>query len=237
MNFKIGFSTGALYKYFTVKESLNFLQKSEYRVVELNFINIENIKKGLLDEITKCDIENFEYVSLHAPVFPYGRTKDTEFIFDKIQKLNKIRELDIVIFHPNTVQDFNVFKNTPFPVAFENMDCRKKYFKIPEEIISVLSDEKFKIILDVNHVYTNDNTMRLASYFYEKLGNKIVQTHLSGYEDHHDALYKTKQNIIIKSIQNPLCPIIIESVISPDETEKEMDYIIKQLSRFNKCKN
>jgi len=230
---QIGFSTGAFYKFLSTKESLFFLRQMNSKIVELCFVKPETIQKGWLDEITASDLESFEYIAVHAPVFPYG-SKGTDAIFEKITKLNELRKVNVVVFHPDTIENFEIFHNLPFPIAFENMDCRKTSFKKLEEIKSIIRiHDAAKIVLDINHIYTNDPTMRMASYFYDQLGLTIAHIHLSGYDGHHDPMYQTKQNFLIHAIRDFSHPIIIESVISPEEAKPEIDYITKVLSQNN----
>jgi endonuclease IV len=232
METRLGFSTGALYKFCTVKESLKILKNLGISTVELGFIRLSRIKQGQLDEITKEDLEGFNYVSFHAPKYSYGINEGTKFIFSEIEKINKIRHLDAVIFHPDCIEDISAFHHAPFQVLFENMDNRKSLFQTPENIKRIVDEnDNFKVVLDVNHIYTNDPTMKLASRFYEELGNKIVQIHLSGYKEFHDPLYMTKQTGIIAAIKDLTVPLIIESVISPDEIEKERNYILEAIQK------
>lgn len=199
-------------------------------IVELCFIKPEIIQQGGLDEITASDLEGFEYISVHTPIFPYG-SEGTYDIFEKIAKLNKLRKLNVVVFHPDIVKNFAVFRDLPFPIAFENMDCRKDSFKKIEEMESIVRMYgAVKVVLDINHVYTNDPTMKMVSDFYNQLGDRITHIHLSGYSGHHDPMYQTKQDFFIRAIKDFSHPIIIESVISLEEAKLEIDYITRVLS-------
>jgi len=133
------------------------------------------------------------------------------------------------------VEDFSVFDGLGFTVAFENMDNRKESYRRPEDFEKLLSrNEKFRAVLDVNHIYTNDPSMKLAGLFYEKIGDKIAQIHLSGYAQLHDPLFQTKQKKIIESIQDFTVPIIIESTLESKDLENERDYILEVISGLGK---
>ncbi len=228
MDIQLGFSTGALYKFCTTKKALGIFRSLGFSIVELGVVGLESVAKGWLDEITPEDLKGFDYVSLHAPKFDYGDNKGTKAIFAKIERVNKMRELETVIFHPDLITDLSVFHRAPFKVAFENMDRRKSSFQTPEELSRVvMKSENFKAVLDVNHIYTNDPTMQSVPGFYKELGDRIVQIHLSGYTELHDPLYVTKQTQIVAAVKDLTHPIIIESVISPDEVEKERSYILQ----------
>ena len=141
----------------------------------------------------------------------------------------KVR-LDLVVFHPDTVEDFSVFENLGFNIGFENMDNRKKSCKSVDDIESVmLRNNDFKFILDLNHCYTNDSSMKLALEFYERLGNRISQIHLSGFRELHDPLFETEQLEIIRSIQSFDVPIIVESLVNPETIVLERDYILQNI--------
>ena len=223
----LGFSTGVLHKTHTTKEALKIIKDIGCTAVELGFVKMEQIEQGWLDKISPEDISSFRYVSLHAPKFDYGNNAGTEVLFKKMAEVNALRKLDCVVFHPDCVKDFGVFKNAPFRIAFENMDDRKESFQKPEELARVLSeDEKYGMVLDINHIYSNDPSMRLAEEFYTRLGSKIVQIHLSGNAGYHDPIFKTRQTEILNAIQDFTTPIIIESVISAEEITEEKKYVM-----------
>jgi hypothetical protein len=227
---KLGFSTGALYKTHSTKDALRLYRELKYNVVELGFMKPEEIGGYRLDEISENDLVGFRYVSLHAPNIDYACNAETERIFKEIENINILRKLDLVVFHPDRISDFAVFENVNFNIAFENMDNRKRSFRTAEELGRVLSyNEAYKMVLDVNHVYSIDPTMKLAKDFYSQLGDRIGQIHLSGYVTGHEPLYVTKQINIIESIQNLNVPIILESVVSPQEIVREREYVINSI--------
>jgi len=233
-NLNLGFSTGVLHKSHTAKEALEIIKDIGCNALELGFVKLNRIEEGWLDKISKEDIAPFRYVSFHAPKFNYGNNRKTEEIFQKIEKIDAIRKLDLVVFHPDCIEDFDVFKSATFNIAFENMDDRKESCKRPEDLEHILSrDNRYKMVLDVNHIYSNDPSMGLAKEFYTKLGPKIAQIHLSGHAGCHDPIFKTKQTEIIKSIQNFDIPIIIESTVSSEEISKERDYILKIITSLS----
>ena len=231
-NVKLGFSTGALYKSAETKEAISIIKNLGCKAIEIGFVKADKfLNSGQLERIEKSDLEGFDYVSLHAPGFDYNNDKETINIFEKISNFSReIRRLDLVVFHPDTVNDFSIFDNVDFKIGFENMDHRKGSCRTVEDIELVLSqNSRFKLILDVNHVWINDPTMKLAQYFYKKLGDKIAQIHLSGFKELHDPLFETKQLEIIKAIQNLDVPIIIESVVAQETIKKERDYILDNI--------
>ncbi|MBI2063607.1 MAG: hypothetical protein HYT65_01275 [Candidatus Yanofskybacteria bacterium] len=231
MGVRLGFSTGCLYRSgLSEVGRLNFLRDIGCRTVELGFVKFKDFIGVEFWKLRASDLRGFDYVSLHAPVSNYGFNGDTVEIFQQINWLNSWRPLDLVVFHPDTVEDFSIFRKAEFKFAFENMDKRKKTFKSVKDMAELAGQfEDFKMVLDVNHALTNDPTLALTAEFYKELGDKIAQIHLSGYAGYHEPLFQTQQAEIIKSIRNPNVPIIVEGVLKPEEVTMERDYILKVL--------
>ena len=95
-------------------------------------------------------------------------------------------------------------------------------------------NERFRFVLDVNHVFTNDETMRLAEELYERVGRRLAEIHLSGYAGYHEPLHYTKQTKIIAAIRDFNVPVIIESVLSPETLEIELRYITETIKGLRK---
>lgn len=238
MEIQLGFSTGCLHQSgLRLREQLELIAKTGCTLVELNFLRAEDLVANRNADVHGNELGPFRYVSLHAPVYAYGRDKGTFDIFAAIRKINRIRGLDLVVVHPDTVGDFSAFDNLDFPVAFENMDVRKQSGKIPSDLFKIVdSSEEYRMVLDVNHAFTNnpdDADCRLAAAFWQRLHPWIDQIHLSGYappEHNHWPLFKTKQNFIIRSIENLKLPIIVESVLASDELIQERDYVLEVIN-------
>ncbi len=235
---RLGFSTGCLYKSEpSIIRRLEILKDIGCKTVELGFVKLAGFWNEIDEVISepKC-LDGFDYVSLHAPVAPYthihGSLDDaTRKIFCRIFKLNDIRKLDLVVFHPDAMYDFAVFRGWPWPrglvCAFENMDNRKGSYKNLNDMVKLASTfNKFRMVLDVNHAFSNDPTMKLALDFHQYFYNLIIQTHLSGYRNGHVPLFETKQTEIIEGVRNIDAPIIVESVMPRDQLLQERDYIL-----------
>ena len=87
--------------------------------------------------------------------------------------------------------------------------------------------------LDVEHCNTNDKTMIFADYLTKELKHKIKEILLSGYENFHDPLYRTKQIEIIQRCKEINAPIIIECTCEKSDgveaVSKEFNYILENL--------
>jgi hypothetical protein len=231
MPLKIGFSTGCLHSSLvTDYGKISAIRKIGCRAIELSFLRLGEFTEARLFGTSWDVLEGFEHRSIHAPIHPYTNDGATNRIFEKLAFLHEKIKPHLIVFHPDTVIDFDVFNGLSFPVGFENMDNRKKSFKTPDELAELMAKNKnFKFVLDLNHICSNDPTMRSAVDFYDQLGSRLAEIHLSGYNGHHVPLFRTEQAEIVNAIQNFDIPIIIESVVAPDELGKELTYIEKQI--------
>ena len=234
LELEIGLTTGVLYKSsYDIVERLNAVMDIGCEVVELGFVKINDFTEREVGKIKPEHLKDFKYVSLHAPVIHYGYNQETARVFELIKKINRIRPLDLVVFHPDTVINFGVFDDAAFNVGFENMDRRKQSHKTPEDFeLIMVRDESFRFVLDVNHVFSNDPSMLLAAEFYRKFRDRISQIHLSGYKGYHDPLFKTEQVEIIRAIEDLTVPIIIESVLHTKDLQRELDYITQKIKEL-----
>lgn len=229
---RLGFSTGCLYKTHRVKESLKVMRELGYPAAELMFNDLQRMKEeNQLRELSAPDFEGFDYVSVHAPMVAYGKNEDTDYVFAEFAWLDGIRKIDRVVFHPDRVEDFSVLEGAGFPIALENMDNRKQAYRYPEDFENILGCyPELMLVLDVNHVYTNEPTMELAGRFYERFGDRIAEIHLSGFSELHDPLFRTKQAGIVRAIRDLSAPIIVESLLDATDLENERSYILDTIS-------
>lgn len=219
----IGFSTGCLYKTQQTISArmIDFFRKIGCNAIELNCPDKTDLKTIL--EFTKKDFTGFKHISVHSPRLS---GKDASEILDILETIHKNICLDCVIIHPDEIADIKALSKRTFPIGIENMDSRKKFGKTKEELESLFKDHpNFGFVLDVNHVYTNDPSMKLSHELSEAFGKKTMQSHLSGFVHSHDPLSKTHQTIIIDAVPKNT-PIIIESVCNDEEeATKEFKYL------------
>jgi len=219
---KIGFNTGRT-------DVIPFLEKIKVFVelgcnaIEFSMMSLEEEDK--LDKYwDQIPWDKFVYFSVHAPVheFIYRNDNKTNDFLRRLQERHNKYKFDLIVIHPNLVEDWSVFANYDMPFAFENMDHRNSYAKNVIDMKDVFSKAKAAMVLDVNHCFTNDPTMQLAKDFYVAFGHKMKEIHLSGYDTFHEPLYVTKQSQIIDAIPDKEIPIIIES------TQKSLDDIVNE---------
>ena len=112
------------------------------------------------------------------------------------------------------------------------MDKEKQKYKTAEELMKFFKMKPdWKLVLDLNHCYTNDKTMKLADDMIAGFKNRIAEIHLSGHAELHDPLFQTKQNFILDYCNKLDVPILIESVVDDvDDIKKVSDYIKNYLT-------
>ena len=229
----LGFSSGTLYEkiYPASSEIIERCRQLGCEAIELQSGYPDRIA-SLLENVKAEKLEGFRYVSMHGPGIARNQLneKDIKDLLNDLQTLCERFNVSTVVFHPDQVEDWSIFRNYKIPVAIENMDWRKDFGKSVEDVKQVIDKTGCGFVLDINHCFTNDNTMKLADDFLEQLGDKLVEVHLSGFEKLHEPLCRTKQDDLIEIVRDLDVPIIIESECdSLEEMKKEYEYIKQRL--------
>lgn len=233
---RLGFSVGALHKT-NIKpmsaEAFSLLRDLGCNIIELSIITTQRIAS--LQKMTRADLAGFEYVSLHAPAgnFVYDNGPAARAVLAVMSNAHRKIHFDAIVIHPDRVKDWTLFETTKLPWAFENMDDRKNYGKTVADMAEVFDRLPARLVLDTQHTYMNDRSMRLAAELQAAFGPKISHVHISGNrpESLHCPLFETGQDEIIQAIVNKQLPIIIEgAVIDPADLGREYDYIKKILN-------
>lgn len=226
----IGFSTGCLYKHYDVlsPKTIDFFRKAGCNAIELMVQDPSSSSR--LKKLQKNDLDGFEYRSIHTPILKKGELDDYIKALEVISDIHTKINFDSVVLHPDMFDDFEFLKNFDLPYVVEVMDNRKSSCKNVEDLKNVFEQFDVPMILDVNHCYSNDPTMKLAYDLVGAFGNRIKGIHLSGFDTFHEPLFETKQTKIIDAIPNTDLPIIIESVLeSVEDINKELEYIKNHL--------
>ncbi len=205
----------------------------------VNTLELHCINEETLDYILEYRLRfatNIKSVSLHAPTMKikYDDSEKSHRVLRKIELVCAKYNIRNAVFHPDLVLDWDVLNDyTNIPVSIENMDDRKKIGRTIEDIEGVLRKYDFGLTLDLQRCFVNDKIMQLAQDFQNKFENRIVEYHVSGFQEDllHYPLYKTRQDSIIKSLKYKNVPIIIESVFDRiGEQYRELEYIKQRLS-------
>ena len=189
------------------------------------------------------ELKKFQYLSIHAPAVIYdGDEKEqmrypsegAEEALEKIMEIAKETNADTVIVHSDLVDDFDwLSKKIGNLLAIENMDIKKSFGKTIKDLEKIFSQTPdLKLVCDVNHIYTMDDSMKLAKSFHSAFGDMICHYHLSGYGGFHSALHISREDIILEGIKDFSKPIIDEGRALRDGKEsllKENKYILDRL--------
>lgn len=235
----IGFGNGNFHRlYSDDKERFSheqislFQANNQANAIELHCLNEEHI--NCLLHIKNIDLSYFKYISLHAPDLQYQKDETSNKILSKLLEVYKKYKIQNIVFHVDKVKNWDVFLDfSTLPISIENMDNHKEFGRSINDIRSILEKYNFNLTLDLQHCFVNDKSLKLASDFQELYKKKIVEYHISGYEETylHYPLFKTFQNQIIDSLKYKNVPIIIESTFDEiGEQEKELEYIKQRLN-------
>ncbi len=193
---KLGFSTGCFYKFIhpLSREAISVCRDFGFNAIELSVNSISDV--ALLAKITKNDLADFKYISIHGPGHDVMRAvdpKEYRKILDSFQKIYEEMNFDCLVLHPGEwIVDWEIFKKYSLPIAFENMDWRHKIASDIGSLKEIFLGKNFKMVLDLNHCYTHDPTMKLAASMYKEFKDIIKHYHLSGIgESDHDPLYRS----------------------------------------------
>lgn len=229
----LGLNNGGFYRFNQDRLSAQVINK----IIEagVNGLELTCSKIEMIDTLFDFELpkNKLEFISLHAPMLDYRNDSTTLALLNKILQINERLKFNNIIIHSDNIKDLGVFKSFEhLPFSIENSDHRKEFGKSVNDIKAILDQSNFKLTLDLQHCYVNDNTMKLAYDFYNEFGNKIVEFHVSGYDKNfnHYTLYKTKQDIILDFFKGKNTPIILESTYdSYDEANTEINYIKNKL--------
>lgn len=178
------------------------------------------------------DLEGFEYISLHAPIYDGNDKLAYINALKAIEKMHFAVRFNAIVLHPDLFDDFEFLKDFDLPFAIENMDNRKKSCKSVMSLKEVFNKIDTPMVFDINHAFSNDPSMKLSDDLIKAFLPKIEEIHLSGFDTFHDPLFKTKQQVILDAIPNINIPIIIESVLdSVEEVETELQYIKNKVKK------
>ncbi|MFA4930807.1 MAG: hypothetical protein WC570_03030 [Patescibacteria group bacterium] len=233
-NNQIGFSHGVLHQVLEVysAKAINTYKSCSTSVLEICINKVDEVKK--LNIIPPL-VDNVRRKSIHLPSDTiYRNDETTKKLLQEIISFYHTIGSELILVHPDLVKDWRVFDSYPANWAIENMDNQKQSYKTSTEIENFFTQHpNWKFVLDLNHCFSNDDTMKLADELIKKCQNQIAEIHLSGHT--HEPVFKTKQNIILDYCQKLAVPIVIESTFNNiNEVKKEYEYITDYLKLLKK---
>ncbi|MFA6064937.1 MAG: hypothetical protein WCW44_00075 [archaeon] len=232
----VAVSTGCCYDLKLGKlESIHFLEKYPIDGVELLFADPEQLHNFSLDDQARKFLKGLKFVSIHMPFenITYSDNQDTKALIKIANQLAKQVNAKYLLFHPQTIQDFNSIKNQT-QVCIENMNKKIVGYNTPQQIEETLTIYPFVgFVLDIAHALGN----QLNPNDFLKLKPKAI--HVSGQwnkkgilKEHGFITQGTKEQLeLIKPILQLKIPKIIESDFYPNKIpliEKEIQ-LLKEL--------
>lgn len=231
----IGFTTGSLYfSQIPLKNIVKMYYSLGADAIELSFSTPNALLEYKFDKEIIKDIQKFETISIHAPwkEIRYDSGDDTDKIIKKLKRIYDKLPIKGIVLHPDRVDGFERLEKTGLPFLIENMDQRKEYGISPEQFKIFKKDYNFGFVLDLQHSYEHDPTMKTAKKLIKIMGDRLKHIHVSGcnqFERHAPTYLADNKKSISKILKMGInTPKILEGILSENikETIKnELRYI------------
>jgi hypothetical protein len=225
----IGFSTGAL-ALGDFRAALRMLAETETKAVELSALRDHELGP-LMESLTRLDLSNFSYVSVHVPS-KFKSLTETEVAAG----LRRCIDLKMaVVIHPDVIRNPACWMPFGSLLCIENMDKRKHTGRTAAELkpfFATFQDATF--CLDIAHARQIDSTMNEARQMLRRFGHRLRQIHISEIdgEGHHRRL--SAATILAGQSLNSLIgnhvPVIIESMIPAKDMNAEIEAVKRALA-------
>jgi hypothetical protein len=211
-------------------------------VLEMSLIGLEKVKNILDPRVIKL-VKRFKYRSVHFPAI-INKGEDKKFLsypkdvaqfegqFRIIDQFIKATKPHTLLFHPDLINDFIwLSKKYGGLVAFENMDDGKKIGRTAKDLVEIFRKcPKAKWVFDINHLYTNDHSMKSADEFWQLFKGRLGHYHISSLGDFHDCFYITHEDAILRGIKDVNYPMVHEGhALEKGIWAKEVEYIKKRV--------
>jgi hypothetical protein len=170
----VGFSTGAI-ALSDFHRALKILDQTNTDAIELSALRFPELRP-LVTEIPRLDLGKYSYVSIHAPS-SFSREEERAIVALLLEVLK--RPLRVIV-HPDSIFDFELWRELGSRVCIENMDSRKKAGRTARELESFFERlPEARFCFDVAHARQFDTSMVEAYLMLAKFTDRIVQVHLS----------------------------------------------------------
>jgi len=224
---QMGFSTGSLYRAMDTysQEAIKKIGGLSTDAIEVMCAHAEDIDRlpAMIPWLT-----DFKTKSVHLPVnLRYQNTSQVRQLLGRTSAFYHAIGASLAVLHPDLVDDWSVFDDSPMNIAIENMDCRKNSFQFTDDLSEAFTKHpRLLFVLDLNHCFSNDPSMALADELMRLFGDRLAEVHISGFDGkYHSPLFRANQPQILDHLPETDCPIIIESPCDFDELAQEISYI------------
>ncbi len=236
MRQKIGFSTGAFYIWYPdINKRIYLLRDLKVDAIEISFINIEELNFDISDENIYY-LNSISYVSLHAPVFNSSREKisicKNKRILEKLHALYVKIKAKTIVFHPDTIEDWDLITNLDMNVSIENLPIEDNYNN--NKLIKLLEEyPKLSLVLDTAHAFSCGPSIlqELITLFKKRICHIHLSDHrfsdLKGKMRDHEQFLFCPDSEKFNPVKSLSCPVIIE--ISVKDKKYDMININKEI--------
>lgn len=216
----IGFSTGALAKG-DVARALEILRPSGVRTIEISALRLHEVEP-LCRLAPTLDLSSYDYVSIHAPS-RYAAAEEPRVVQAMMELARRGWQ---IVLHPDTVHEFEPWRELGSRLVIENMDKRKPIGRTVAElgrIFERLPEARF--CFDLGHARQVDRTMTEAYLLAREFGSRLCQLHVSEVttQSRHDRLsWGSVQAFqrIARWIPAHV-PVVLETPVSMDELAEQ----------------
>ena len=235
-NIIIGPSNGWIYaqSIFSLYNHRKFLEESGVNALEF-CINWDSKRLASLE---KKYFINLEYKSLHLPDQDHYHSIEEQVALAK--KLVKKQNIDCALVHPlklteDYLQQMRSALDKKF--ALENMDKNKSSGYDLQELSNLVEQYDLKLVLDVQHAYEHDHTMRYGWDLFQAMQPRIMHLHISGEtpsNNHERVCTADNKDTILQFLNKILStnnyPLILEEKYNnPIELKEEIDFLKREL--------
>jgi xylose isomerase-like TIM barrel protein len=220
----IGFSTGAL-AYSNYRQGLSMMRGRHLQAVELSALR-ENELVPLLNDLDSLDLHQFSYVSIHAPS-EFSAAQETT-IRDLLK--GQLRRGWPIVMHPDTIHDFELWRDFGPLLAIENMDKRKPIGRTAHQLASIFEKlPNASLCFDIGHARQVDPTMTEAYLILRQFGRRLRQVHVSevNTRSKHDVL--SYASILAFQEVADLIPLEVPLILETPLTESQMQSEIEKV--------
>jgi hypothetical protein len=229
----IGFSTGAL-ALADFRLALEMLRNKPCDAVELSALRSGELQP-LVDALDTIELGQFKVISFHAPskIDPLVERETVELLVQVARKGWSI------VVHPDAITNFELWRQLGPLLTIENMDKRKPIGRYAHELARLFEQlPGVGFCFDIGHARQVDPSMAEAGAILRQFRDRLRLIHISevNSQSKHDPLslsailaFRRVAHFIPDDVA-----IIIESRVTEDKIEREVETVTELLSVGNR---
>lgn len=136
---------------------------------------------SLLDFLTGAPPLPFLFVAVHGPT--KARAMPEDELVEMLSAL--VGRVDVIVMHPDVMQEPGRYSDLGSTLAVENMDRRKGIGQTADQLSEYFADlPEAKLCMDVPHAASVEPTLSIAHDLLDAHGHRLSHVHLSSIDDH-----------------------------------------------------